>query len=185
MNDPRDASPLLDTSLLLVEIADLLFVVAEAMFPAFQERTLERLGSSAEMARATITSPLQWRAYGLMTGHRTQSEVAAASGMDSGSLSRFIETTSQVELSDRRLGRASGDPAGAGAKGTQRVPVMENETRLLSEIASDTEQSPNCSPWPFPRASRRRSGQPSTARRNEQLTSLATAIARRGKSAEW
>ena len=88
------------TEELLVEIRELLQIIAEAQGPQYRAVVLKRLGNRAAELQKLVNTAKQWEALRLMDGARTQVEIAEAVRLDGASLSKFVkrvETAGFVE----------------------------------------------------------------------------------------
>jgi hypothetical protein len=73
---------------LLVEIRDLLAVVADDYRPSFERR---------RAIRSVLSTDKRMQAWKLADGSRTQREIAQAAGMDEGGASRFFKSLRDID----------------------------------------------------------------------------------------
>jgi hypothetical protein len=81
---------------LLGEIRDLLLPVADAHQDEYDRRQAERNTARIEAIKAAISSPQKKRVWQLARKELSQAQLAKASGMDSGNLSRFLRQLRQL-----------------------------------------------------------------------------------------
>ena len=78
------------TNTLLAEIRDLLSMLVEANYPAYQAAVVARLGLEGTKLRDLIRSDRHWDAVRLMDGQTSQADIAKLARTDQGGLSRLV-----------------------------------------------------------------------------------------------
>jgi hypothetical protein len=97
-----------ETNDLLLEMRDLLRVIAEASLPGYRQTVLARLGARAEKLRSLVKTDAQWDALELMNGRRLKAELAAAVGIDPSNFNKFVARVAAEEFaSDGERGPTS------------------------------------------------------------------------------
>lgn len=84
-----------DYAEVLREIRDLLRPIADHFLPAYERRQVIRTLIGGSQGRR--------KAWALMDGTRTQREIASASGMDEGNLSKYVKALRQAGAIDGDL----------------------------------------------------------------------------------
>ena len=83
---------------LLTEIRDLLRIVAEGSFPAYQAEVVRQMGSKASELKQMVNTEAQWKALALLDGKTTLASVANATGSDPSNLRKFLSRVASAEF---------------------------------------------------------------------------------------